>query len=78
MTDDKKKSKRKCEECNSIDVVPIVYGYPMEELLKEAEEGKVSLGGCCVTDDDPKWHCNACGHEWRYNRAKRKGKPYLP
>lgn len=46
-------------------VVPIVYGEPSEEICKQAEEGKVALGGCCIHADgsDPEWECNQCG-QW--------------
>ncbi len=57
--------KRKtCPKCNSKNDVSIVYGLPDEKLGKEAEEGKIHLGGCCVTGNDPKWHCNDCENDW--------------
>ncbi len=35
-----------CPQCDSSEnVVPIVYGYPGEELCDAADRGKVSLGG---------------------------------
>jgi len=53
-----------CPACGSGDVVPIVYGFPSGELLRESEEGKVVLGGCCVTGEDPQWCCRKCGDAW--------------
>ena len=58
-----------------------------EKLERDLEEGRVVLGGCCVTGSDPEWHCNECGCEfgddpsiletWRAERdAKRKGVIY--
>ena len=36
-----------CHNCSSADfVVPIVYGYPTDETMKEYKEGKIILGGC--------------------------------
>jgi len=30
------------------------------QLNKEMEEGKIVLGGCCKSDDDPTWQCADC------------------
>lgn len=35
-----------------------------KKLEKELEQGKVKLGGCCISDDSPKYHCTDCGKEW--------------
>ena len=45
-------------------IVPIAYGYPSPELLNEANEGKVSLGGCVIRPDNPDFSCNDCGNQW--------------
>ena len=62
----KKGSKRtsKCPSCKSEQVIPIVYGLPGVELAGQAEEGLIALGGCCVDDNNPRWMCKACEHEW--------------
>ncbi len=31
---------------------------------EEAKQGKFALGGCCISDDSPRWHCRDCEHEW--------------
>ncbi len=54
----------KCPHCNCDNVAEIAFGYPGPEMLEEAERGDIVLGGCCVTDNDPKWHCKDCEHEW--------------
>ena len=54
----------KCPQCDSDNVVPIVFGYPSETLLESADRGEVSLGGCCMTGDDPEWHCKDCEYDW--------------
>ena len=47
-----------CPVCNRSDmVIPIVYGFPGEELFEESEKGLVMLGGCCVDDGNPGWYC---------------------
>jgi len=52
-----------CPECESADVVPIVYGLPAPELFASADRGEVVLGGCVVgfAGDDPTHACKACG-----------------
>ena len=41
-----------------------MYGMPTHEAWEEAKQGKFVIGGCCVSDDSPKWHCQACGYEF--------------
>ena len=53
-----------CPACGGLKVVPIVYGYPSEELEREAKRGKVVLGGCLIGPDDRKWACRTCDHSW--------------
>jgi hypothetical protein len=64
-TESKKKTKRICPECNSQEVVPILYGMPTAQAAEEEEKGKLFIGGCCIYEDSPKWHCKACGNEWK-------------
>ena len=49
----------KCPNCGSFNRLPILYGLPGPGVPKD-----VVLGGCIITDNDPKWHCEDCGHEW--------------
>ena len=55
-----------CPNCNSSSIAEILLGYPadMRELEKELDEKKIVLGGCIVTDHDPKWECNGCHARW--------------
>ncbi len=56
---------KKCPRCKSEDVVEIIYGMPTEELLKEIEKkGNYWLGGCCISPDNPDYHCKNCDYEW--------------
>lgn len=52
-----------CSKCNNSSMVEIIYGYPTEEAFKDAEAGKVALGGCIIFDDGPIKRCLECGHE---------------
>ena len=55
-----------CPQCNKDDVALIFWGYPgnMDNIKKEIEKKEIVLGGCIVTDHDPKWECNRCFHRW--------------
>lgn len=52
----------KCPKCGSGQIADILYGYPefSKELQKDLDEGKLVLGGCCVSGGDPKWKCVDC------------------
>ncbi len=56
---------KRCPVCYGVDVVPIVYGYPGGELFKQEMEGKIRLGGCCITGNDPDLYCNECGMRFK-------------
>ena len=53
---------RKCPACKSTGVASILYGSPVfsPELEADLEEKRIVLGGCVVTEDDPRWQCTAC------------------
>lgn len=53
-----------CPDCDSNDVAMIVYGYPNLDLILQAGDRRLKLGGCCVTENDPEWHCWQCEREW--------------
>ena len=55
-----------CPECKSHNVAWIFWGYPadMDEYHKGIESGEFASGGCCVSDNDPKWECNECANRW--------------
>ena len=56
---------KKCPECHDEgSIIEIAYGYPGEEMRDKYEKGEIKLGGCLVSEDNPNWHCNKCGHEW--------------
>ena len=55
-----------CPQCGSSNVAAIMYGLPdfNDELERELEAGRVVLGGCVISGEDPKWQCNECEHQW--------------
>jgi hypothetical protein len=56
----------KCPACDSASVAEILWGYytNVDSLEDALEKKEIVLGGCCVTDNDPKWKCNDCHHKW--------------
>jgi hypothetical protein len=39
-------------------------------MMDMAEQGKIALGGCCVTARDPRKHCRVCGEEFDLPRIR--------
>ena len=52
----------KCPRCGGEDTAPIMYGMPTfdDELEQAIADHKIVLGGCCISDADPKYHCFQC------------------
>jgi hypothetical protein len=55
-----------CPNCGKSWIAKIFWGYPadMESMEESFKRKEIVLGGCLVTDNDPKWECNDCGHQW--------------
>lgn len=51
----------KCPNCGSFNQLPIVYGLQGRKVRKG-----VIFGGCVVSENDPRWHCEDCSYKWRY------------
>lgn len=60
----------RCPKCGSQKIAPILYGMPAydEEMERQLNEQELYLGGCCVSDNDPQFHCFGCGNNF--------GKPF--
>ena len=56
----------KCPECGKSWIAEILWGYPpdMRTIEGKLERKEIVLGGCLVTDHDPKWECNECLTRW--------------
>jgi O-acetyl-ADP-ribose deacetylase (regulator of RNase III) len=52
-----------CPHCGT-PAVPILYGYPGIEAMEAAHDGKVVLGGCVLSEEDPALACPACDARW--------------
>ena len=60
-------TKRTCPKCKSKNIALLFWGYPAdfdESMEKQVERKEIVLGGCLVTDHDPKWECNECHNRW--------------
>jgi hypothetical protein len=55
----------RCPSCGSTDVITILWGLRPPPDPELERQGKIVLGGCCVTDDDPDYRCGECGHSWQ-------------
>ena len=55
-----------CPECGKSWIAEIRWGYfPCTDVIQDKLDKKeITLGGCLVTDNDPKWECNNCHHQW--------------
>ena len=62
---DRAEKPEKCPQCGHAPLADILYGYVLmnEDLEKEVEQGRIVLGGCVITDDDPRWVCTECGQK---------------
>ncbi len=65
MTNMGKHKSKRCPECASDNVMPIIYGLIDDpKAIKQIEDGKFATGGCCIEEDSPKWKCRECDKEF--------------
>lgn len=55
-------TRRICPRCGSKNTAQILWGMPAfsEDLEEKLKKKEIVLGGCCVSDNDPTYHCNTC------------------
>jgi hypothetical protein len=51
-----------CPVCRSTRIAAYLFGEPRvsPDLDKKLKQGKIVLGGCCISDDDPDYKCMEC------------------
>ena len=56
---------KKCPDCSSADIIPIMYGMPGDKMQKDYMDGKIRLGGCGVEvgGSQANKHCRDCEFE---------------
>lgn len=47
-----------CSQCNVVELVPILYGYPTQYQIELAQQDKIALGGFPVKEYTH--YCYAC------------------
>lgn len=62
----------RCPKCGSEKIAPILYGMPAfdEEMERQLNNQELYLGGCCVSDNDPQYHCFGCGKDFGKEHAQ--------
>ena len=57
-----KKNLPVCPFCGGRHIAAYLRGMPAysEELMKAIDDGEIILGGCCISGNDPRWHCHDC------------------
>jgi hypothetical protein len=53
-----------CPSCYSLNVVPILRGYPSQETREKIKNGKAVWAGCDLVEEAPNWLCRDCEHAW--------------
>ena len=60
------KKEVKCPNCGG-KLIDIIYGMVDYEVGEQAKKGKVFIGGCMITGNDPIYHCNTCRRSYYKN-----------
>ncbi|MBC9928965.1 hypothetical protein ICL07_01180 [Chitinophaga qingshengii] len=51
-------AKKTCPVCLSRkNVIPVLYGFPSPKMFRDADAGKIALGGCVIGDYHPTRYC---------------------
>lgn len=60
------KDRLKCPQCGSDCIARIQWGLPAwtEELRRRLKDGRMVLGGCCISDESRDWECRECGYRF--------------
>jgi len=62
----KRNKPKECPKCGKKKIASFLFGLPdFLAIEKDLKAGRIVLGGCCLSSDDPEWKCQTCGHEWR-------------
>lgn len=60
-----------CPVCGHQPMARISYGMPLTTNDEDLKMGRRILGGCVISDFDPKWHCVQCKTDF-YSEADRE------
>lgn len=61
-----KKAGKKCPRCGHRDTSDILHGMPAfdEAMKNDLDNHRLYLGGCCIHETMPKYHCFSCGKDF--------------
>ena len=63
----------RCPKCQSTNRAEILWGTVDKKAVKEMKKRKeIVLGGCLVSENEPKWHCNDCRTRWGLSDFSRR------
>ncbi len=59
----------KCSKCGSTHIGNYMYGliHPDAKLDAKIDKGEIRLGGCMISEDNPKYFCLKCGTDLHKN-----------
>ena len=65
----------RCQHCGSENTIPIRYGYPSGDKawLDALRKGEIEMGGCCIVEGMPTYHCKDCGRDSGHLRPPSTG-----
>ena len=65
----------RCQHCGSENTIPIIYGYPSGDKawLDALRKGEIEMGGCCIVEGMPTYHCKDCGRDSGHLRPPSTG-----
>lgn len=71
----RKRKARRCPECGSFEICPVVHGIPTQAWQKAIEAGKAILSDREEWEGMTKWYCKTCGCDWsgKWRRFKKSG-----
>lgn len=58
-----------CPHCGQ-KLLEIVYGMPAGDIIDQAKNNEIFLGGCTYDEDAPKYHCNNCRRSYSKDLKK--------
>ena len=69
------KKARRCPECGSFEVIPVVHGIPTQAWQKAIDTGRAILSNREEWEGMTQWYCKACGCDWsgKWRRFKKSG-----
>lgn len=65
-----------CPNCGKKTIAEIIWGMPFSADMEMEKTGKVIIGGCIVSDNDPTWRCRSCDFDL-YDKESKMASPLI-